>query len=155
MNVDDPLVERDAVPGDRRRDASKGPVPLVLVPGVQRSARQHGVSARGNPADSSRVGASVASSAATLRLLAFELAILGFSRESSLLLAPGLLLSLASFRLLLGRLLRSLGGLLLRAQLLLLGLGTRTRGSGGRPGQRGDVGEEERTIHNGKRANAP
>ena len=152
MHVSYPRVERYAVSGIRRRDASCRSVPLVSVPGVTRCERQGGVSARVERRGflARRRERRVLRGDA-LGLLAFELAILGFSRESSLLLAPGLLLSLASLLLLLGRLLRSLGGLLLRAQLLLLGLGTRTRGSGGSTrSARRRRGGGTKTIYNGK-----
>jgi hypothetical protein len=91
--------------------------------------------------------------------LSLEIFILSLALEPGLFLAPGLLLSLAPLLLLLGRLLRSLGGLLFRAQLLLAlavwGKG-RWRSSGQRDGdftilkRHGRVGDARRDPRMGR-----
>lgn len=113
----------------RSGDASSGSVPLVLVPACADVVGEDGVAPGVEPRGFRSVGCEFGVFLCdALVFLSLELFILSLALEPGLFLAPGLLLSLAPLLLLLGRLLRSLGGLLFRAQLLLAlaGLGKRT-----------------------------
>ena len=144
----------------RSGDASSGSVPLVLVPACADVVGEDGVAPGVEPRGFRPVGFEFGVLLCdAFVFLSLELFILSLALEPGLFLAPGLLLSLAPLLLLLGRLLRSLGGLLFRAQLLLAlavwGKG-RWRSSGQRDGdftilkRHGRVGDARRDPRMGR-----